>query len=79
MNPIIQSVDHAERVDGDPMSAEAVRIAGCRVVMFVDAKDAEAFAAIRIDRGDRDLLADDCRPVAHAVADALVAAGMGRG
>ena len=48
-------------------------------VLVQDAADAEALAAARIARGASDLLAADCRPVAHAVADALVAAGLGRG
>jgi len=52
-----------------------------RVVTVVvqDAIPAEDLAAARIARGDSDLLAADCRPVAHKVADALVAAGLGRG
>ena len=48
-----------------------------RLVLDMTRADAEALAAARIARGDSDLLAADCRPVAHAVADALVAAGLG--
>lgn len=46
-------------------------------VVVQGAEEAEALAAARIARGDSDLLAADCRPVAHAVADALVSAGLG--
>ena len=49
------------------------------VVVNVPVLDAIAAATCRIDRGDSDMLAADCRPIAHAVADALVAAGLGRG
>lgn len=46
-------------------------------VLVQSSAEAEALAAARIARGDSDLLAADCRPVAHAVADALVSAGLG--
>ena len=61
--------------------ATSARLPDGRVVTVVvqSAENAEALAAARIERGDRDLLADTCRPVAQAVAAALVAAGMGRG
>jgi hypothetical protein len=60
---------------------ESIALPCGRVVTVViqDAIPANALAACRIARGDSDLLAADCRPVAHAVADALVAAGMGKG
>ncbi len=75
----VQSVATSVRVEGDPMLAEAVRVP-CRVlVVCIDEKDAEALAAARIARAGSDLLAADCRPVANAIADALVAAGMGQG
>lgn len=73
----VQSVTISSRVEGDPMLAEAVRVP-CRVlVLKMDEAEAEALAAARIARAGSDLLAADCRPVAHAVADALVAAGLG--
>jgi len=60
-------------------SAQSIHVPGVgwvTVVVHSDA-DAEALAAARIARDGSDLLAADCRPVAHAVADALVAAGLG--
>jgi len=39
--------------------------------------EAEALAAARIERDGADLLAADAKPPAHAVADALIAAGYG--
>ena len=77
MSYTVQSVTVAERVDGDPMLAEAVRVPCRLVVVQVDEVTAEALAAARIARGDSDLLAADAKPIAHAVADALVAAGLG--
>ena len=50
-----------------------------RLVVDMTEAEAEALAAAHIARAGSDLLAADCRPVAHAVADALVAAGMGSG
>jgi hypothetical protein len=50
-----------------------------RMILDMTRAEAEALAAARIARAGSDLLAADCRPVAHAVADALVAAGMGSG
>jgi hypothetical protein len=46
-------------------------------VLVQTAAEAEALAAARIARAGSDLLAADARPTAHAVADALVAAGLG--
>lgn len=48
-----------------------------RLVLDMTRADADALAAARIARAGSDLLAADCKPVAHAVADALVAAGLG--
>lgn len=48
-----------------------------RMILDMSRAEAEALAAARIARGDSELLAADAKPVAHAVADALVAAGMG--
>ena len=65
----------------DRIGAASVVLADGRVATVVvqTAAEAEALAAARIARAGSDLLAADCRPVAHAVADALVAAGMGSG
>lgn len=51
-----------------------------RVVTVVvqPAGDAAALASARVARSPSDLLAADAKPPAHAVADALVAAGLGR-
>ena len=48
-----------------------------QVVVLLPVAEAEALAAARIARAPSDLLADDAKPTAHAVADALVAAGYG--
>lgn len=48
-----------------------------QVVLRIPLAEAEALAAARIARAGSDLLADDAKPTAHAVADALVAAGYG--
>lgn len=48
-----------------------------RIVVEMTRAEADELAAARIARKGFDLYAADCRPVAHAVADALVAAGMG--
>lgn len=45
--------------------------------LVLDRATAEALAAARIARAGSDLLAADAKPTAHAVADALVAAGLG--
>jgi len=51
---------------------------GRAVVMLVLSEaDADALAAARIARAPSDLLAEDAKPTAHAVADALVSAGFG--
>jgi hypothetical protein len=70
------------RVD-DPVTVQTVTVEGVtgrfrQVVVLLPETDAEALAAARIARSPSDLLAADCKPVAHAVADALVAAGLGR-
>lgn len=59
--------------------ASSVRLPDGRVVTVVvqNADDATDLAAARIARSPSDLLAADAKPVAHAVADALVAAGLG--
>lgn len=49
------------------------------VSAWMPVSDAEALAAAKIERGDSSLLVADCRPVATAIAAALVAAGLGRG
>lgn len=72
-------------LDGAETEAVCVRLPGGGTVTLVvqSAEDAEALAAARIAariaRGRSDLLAADCKPIAHAAADALVAAGLGRG
>ena len=48
-----------------------------QVVVLLPVVEAEALAAARIARAPSDLLAEDAKPTAHAVADALVAAGYG--
>jgi hypothetical protein len=48
-----------------------------QVVIRLPIATAEALAAARLARAPSDLLADDAKPVAHVVADALVAAGYG--
>lgn len=48
-----------------------------QVVLRISLSEAEALAAARIARSPSDLLADQAKPVAHVVADALVAAGYG--
>jgi len=48
-----------------------------QVVLRIPLSEAQALAAARIARAGSDLLADDAKPTAHAVADALVAAGYG--
>jgi len=48
-----------------------------QVVVLLPVAEAEALAAARIARAPSDLLAEDAKPTAHAVADALVAAGYG--
>jgi methylthioribose-1-phosphate isomerase len=48
-----------------------------QVVVLLTVAEADALAAARIARAPSDLLADQAKPVAHAVADALVAAGYG--
>lgn len=48
-----------------------------RLVVEMTRAEAEALAAARIARGDSALYVADCRPIATAAADALVAAGMG--
>lgn len=51
-----------------------------RLVVEMTEAEAESIAATRIASGGADLLADDAKPVANdAIADALVAAGMGQG
>lgn len=69
------------RVD-EPVTVQTVEADGVtgqyrQVVILVPEADADALAAARIARAGSDLLAADCKPVAHAVADALVAAGLG--
>lgn len=63
----------------DRIGAASVVLADGRVATVVvqSAADAEALAAARIARAGSDLLADQAKPTAHAVADALVAAGYG--
>lgn len=60
----------------DIQSAPVERV---RMVVEMTREAAETLAAARIARGGSDLLAADCKPIAHAAADALVAAGLGRG
>ena len=47
------------------------------VVMVMDPSAAEELATNRLARLPSDLLADQAKPVAHTIADALVAAGYG--
>ena len=63
----------------DRLDAASVVLADGRVATVVvqSAADAEALAAARIARAGSDLYAADAKPIAHAVADALVAAGYG--
>jgi|GEM_PF-2766127 len=76
-NITIESVTETTRVVGDPLLAEATREPCVRLVLDMTRAEAEALAAARIARAGSDLLADQAKPVAHAVADALVAAGLG--
>lgn len=48
------------------------------VLVHFPVAEAEALAAARIARAGSDLLATDAKPTAHAVADALIDAGLGR-
>jgi hypothetical protein len=48
-----------------------------QVILLMTVAEADALAQARIDRSPSDLLADQAKPTAHAVADALVAAGYG--
>lgn len=64
----------AVEVAPDPSSAPEARV---RMVVELTLADAEALAAARVARAPSDLLADQAKPSAHAVADALVAAGYG--
>lgn len=65
--------------DADTITAQSVEVPGVGWVTVIvqSTVDASALAAARIARGDADMYAADCRPVAHAVADALVDAGLG--
>ena len=47
------------------------------VLLVMSTTDADTLAQARIDRAPSDLLADQAKPIAHTVADALVAAGYG--
>ena len=75
---IAVTVDASDEHD---MPAQSVEVPGVGWVTVVvqSASDAQTLAAARIARGDADLYVADCRPVAHAVAAALVAAGLGGG
>jgi hypothetical protein len=48
-----------------------------QVILLMPVAEADALAQARIDRLPNDLLADQAKPTARAVADALVAAGYG--
>jgi hypothetical protein len=48
-----------------------------QVILLMTVAEADALAQARLDRSPSDLLADQAKPTAHAVADALVAAGYG--
>jgi hypothetical protein len=48
-----------------------------QVVIRLSVTTAEELAAARIARAGADLLADQAKPAAHVVADALVTAGYG--
>jgi len=67
--------------DSGTITAQSVEVPGVGwVTVIVQSQvEASALAAARVLRAGSDLLAVDCRPVAHAVADALVAAGLGGG
>lgn len=66
---------------GEHTGAATIVLPDGRVLSVVvqTAAEAEALAAARIARAGSDLLAADAKPTAHAVADALVAAGLGQG
>lgn len=67
--------------DAGAITAQSVEVPGVGWVTVIvqSTVDASALAAARIARGGADLYAADCRPVANAAADALVAAGLGGG
>lgn len=70
------------RVD-DPVTIQTVTVDGVtgqyrQVVLLLPEAEAQATAAARIARSPSDMLAADCKPIAHAAADALVSAGLGR-
>jgi hypothetical protein len=48
-----------------------------QVILLMPVAEADALAQARINRSPSDLLADQAKPTAHAVADTLVAAGYG--
>jgi hypothetical protein len=67
----VGETQQVDRADGNGPQPYAI------LSLLIPAAEAEALAAARIARAGSDLLAADAKPTAHAVADALVAAGVG--
>jgi len=73
------SIEALEVVPYTGEDSDMRKVPRVRVVLDMSGAEAEALAAARIARGDSALYVADCRPIATAAADALVAAGLGRG
>jgi hypothetical protein len=60
----------------DDAQDDGSSVAMVPVLVHLPVATAEALAAARIARAGSDLLAADCKPIAHAVADALIDLGL---